>query len=162
MLKMKALIITFLSLCGLTTAYGETANNSIYLELGGNAAAYSVNYERNFEREWGLRMGLGAFKLDNRVEFAVPMMVNKYWGNSTSGYTSNHKLETGLGLVYFTADGKSRIFNDIHRNTLAATASIGYRYLPKEKGLTFKVAFTPIVTNSYLLPWIGFSIGTTF
>jgi len=136
----------------------ETANNSVYLELGGNSVVYSINYERNFDTHWGWRVGLGSVWVGDEFGFGVPVLVNKYWGAKDS----NHKFETGIGFTYFSAYTRS-IFEDdrSYGQTVVGTASIGYRYLPKTEGLTYKVAFTPLIQRGFL-PWVGFSVGYAF
>jgi hypothetical protein len=43
-----------------------------------------------------------------------------------------------------------------------ATGSIGYRYQPDQKGISFKVEFVPIMYNEGVIPAGGISIGYTF
>lgn len=142
----------------LSFASTSVANNCIYLELGGNAAIYSLNYEKNFDANWGVRAGVGSLWLSDEVVLGMPVLINKYWGSDNS----NHKFETGIGAVYFTAASSSDLFRHKHDGDfVGGTASIGYRYLPKTKGMTFKVAFTPVIKD-FFIPWLGFSVGHTF
>lgn len=147
-----------LSVCTTAVLANENANNSVYIELGGNGALYSLNYEKNFDAVWGLRVGLAAVTSRHHLGLGIPMLVNKYWGNESSA----HKFETGIGATYFSYGRTSSIFSHDHSDYIAPTASVGYRYLPITKGMTYKVAFTPLVIGNAFIPWVGFSVGTTF
>jgi hypothetical protein len=45
---------------------------------------------------------------------------------------------------------------------LAASAVVGYRYMPRDGGVSFGVGFTPLVRASKLLPWGGANVGYSF
>lgn len=142
-----------------TVSYATTADNSVFFELGGNAGAYSINYERFLlDQAVSARVGVGSLWVGNYAGVAVPATVSGLWGNPCS----NHKFETGLGATYFSADRKSRLFSSRANSTVMGTAIVGYRYLPKENGMTFKAGFTPIFNNDVFIPWLGFSVGHSF
>jgi hypothetical protein len=139
-------------------SHAAMPENSVYLELGGNAAGYSVNYERLFpERNLGLRAGLGALWSSHHAAVGVPVLVNKYWGNANS----HHKFETGVGTTFFSAGKKSNMLSS-RASQVMGTATLGYRYIPSSNGMTFKAAFTPIFNQNAMIPWVGFSIGHSY
>ena len=137
------------------------AKNTIFVELGGNAAIYSINYERFFEESWGIRVGIGALWDSENTVALVPLLFNKYWGNQNSP----HKFETGLGATFGHHHERDRYwghnYHNIHQGVMG-TATLGYRYLPKEKGMTFKFAFTPFFDQDTFIPWVGISLGYAF
>ena len=152
---------TILFLSMISPAIGlATPSNNTYFELGGNAAGYSLNYERYFtDNDIGFRIGAGCIWEGNYVALGAPVMLNKLWGNPAS----NHKLETGFGTTYFSASKRSKLFDfDRNNNIFMGTASVGYKYIPKSGGITFKAAFTPIFNQDVFLPWMGFSVGHSF
>src|SRR5260221_11230018 len=76
------------------TAAMRTAQNSIFLELGGAGGLYTINYERLFgESGVSFRVGLGYMGWDVSTSvdgsataskaswFAVPILANYYLGN---------------------------------------------------------------------------------
>lgn len=150
-----------LSVGVMAAANAEAPKNSTYLELGGNAGVYSLNYERHITEDMGVRVGVGSLWAGKYAGFAVPVMANKYWGNPDS----NHKFETGLGTTIFTGLDREKSF-DLKKtgknSALTGTATVGYKYMPKASGMTFKAAFTPIFNSEGFLPMVGVSVGHTF
>ena len=45
---------------------------------------------------------------------------------------------------------------------VAATAVVGYRFIPRDGGVTFGLGFTPLVRTSRFLPWGGANVGYAF
>jgi hypothetical protein len=148
-------------------------DNQVFLELLGNGLLYSLNYERFFTA-WSQRLGLrgGAsfitYKISsangagNLVLATVPVVASWYWG------PSSHKLQLGLGAsaLYVSAatDATGQRFSGSEEGLgIAATAVVGYRYLPREGGFTFGIGFTPLLRSGRgLLPWGGASGGFAF
>ena len=84
----------------------RNATNSIFLEGGGPGLAYSLNYERIFENDFGLRVGFSYLSVSGTASagtstangtismWTVPVLVNYLgvnWGN--------HSLELGGGAT---------------------------------------------------------------
>ncbi len=155
----------------------RTAMNSVYLELGGNAAWYSLNYERFMMDDAAVRVGLMFMTFSVSASsgtstatgsgswLAAPLTVS-YLGIGSP----NHKLELGAGAVmmYFSASGASS-FNAVANANgfiVAPTAIVGYRYVPVDGGFNFKAGFTPLFISaggkSTFLPWGGISVGYGF
>src|SRR2546429_9082512 len=88
----------------------RNATNSIFLEGGGPGLAYSLNYERIFENDFGLRAGFSYMSFSgsagsssaSATMWTVPVLAN-YLGLGSG----NHSLELGAGatLVGVTGSG---------------------------------------------------------
>ncbi len=148
-------------------------DNQVFLELLGNGLLYSLNYER-FLTAWNQRFGVrgGAsfitYKISsangagNLVLASVPIVASWYGGSSA------HKLQLGLGAsaLYVSAatDATGQKFSGSEEGLgIAATAVVGYRYLPRDGGFTFGIGFTPLLRSGRgFLPWGGASGGVAF
>jgi len=158
----------------------RSAHNSIYVELLGNSYYYSLNYDRMITEYLSLRIGIMAIshdvmKINKSISGEVwdemyhyPLMIN---------YLSpgNHKFELGIGVQFF----KHIVDEDWYEHLLRysygpldqpqqvfsfySTATIGYRYQPKDGGLIFRIGFTPIFGEDIgFKPWGGLSLGICF
>jgi hypothetical protein len=147
------------------------APNAVFVELLGNGLVYSINYER-FLCRWpiGLRAGASFFtykvsdaKGSGNLTLATFPFVASYYVGSTS-----HKLQLGLGatVIYLAAstDATGTKYEGPGAGLgLAATAVVGYRYVPMGRGITFGAGFTPLVRPSKgFLPWGGVDVGYAF
>jgi hypothetical protein len=154
----------------------RTARNSLYVELGGNAGLYSVNYERFVMDDAALRIGLmymsvsasttagGTTSTGNASWFGAPLMFS-YMGVGSR----NHKLELGAGVVLMNFSAGASTFSATSNASgfvVAGTATVGYRYVPVDGGFNFKAGFTPLVLQAagtlYFQPWAGISVGYGF
>jgi len=148
----------------------RTAPNVVFAEALGVGLLYSVNYERIID-EWnvGLRGGVSYFTYavssygasGNLTLVTLPLVASYYFG------WRSHHLQLGLGatLLYteVATDSQGTKF-DGERSGLgiAATGVVGYRFIPRDGGLSFGVAFTPLVRTSRFLPWGGANVGYAF
>ena len=161
-------------------AQDRSAANSIFLEGGGPGLAYSLNYERIFADDFGLRVGFSYLSISGTVSsgttsatgsatlWAVPVMVDYLglgWGN--------HALELGAGatIVGLSASGTMGPFAGSGSGTLAfGTAILGYRRQPVDGGFQFRIGFEAVAgkglslsnpdPNSFgVLPWMYMSLG---
>ena len=156
---------------GQTFAQSETAEkSSVYLELGGVAGLWSLNYDRElWEINESLRLngkvGLGMFSEFNGAGFPdviAPVSGMILWGK-------RHKVEAGGGVTYVNwtlrhilVDGTVG-FN--RKSDLLGHLILGYRFQKLEGGLMFRINYTPIIINYSNKPfehWAGGSIGYTF
>jgi hypothetical protein len=148
----------------------QAASNVIFAEVLGNGLLYSINYERIIER-WniGLRAGASYFtyavssygKSRNLKLASFPMIGSYYVGSPT------HKLQLGLGATILytgaSSDSTGTTFeSERSGGAVAATAVVGYRYLPPDRGFSFGVGFTPLLRSSSFLPWGGAHAGYIF
>jgi hypothetical protein len=134
---------------------------SFYMQLGGAGLAISANYDARFNAErngWGYTVGIGGFSAEGNSVITVPFQVNYLIGEHTS------MLQVGGGATFLHSTGnntgKTWSFDKI--TGFVATGSIGYRYQPDQKGISFKVEFVPIMYNEGVIPAGGISIGYTF
>jgi hypothetical protein len=140
----------------------RVASNTFFVELGGNAVAYSLNYERFFTPRIALRVG-GMFlrgEADDGTSATVglfPVMATYLLG------AGNSHFETGAGIGLATAGvSDTDIGGDWGDSAVYGTATFGYRYQKPEGGVIFRAGFTPIYASGTLLPWIGVSVGYGF
>lgn len=146
-----------------TTAAPHVASNTFFVELGGNAVAYSLNYERFFTPRLGVRVGgmfLRAADEEGPGNINVglfPVMATYLLGNG------NGHFETGAGVGFGTAGvSDTDLADDWNGSAVYGTATFGYRYQKPEGGVMFRAGFTPIYAGGTLLPWAGVSVGYAF
>ena len=153
-----------------------TARNAVYLELGGNGAYYSFNYERILHQK-------GAFKLAARAGVSVvPVNIQsqRYMGTLvplevTALYgRSKHHLEAGAGVspyLFPYSDYNSwEQEYDGYKPGVIIPFRLGYRYQKPEGGFFFRVGYTPFVEHIRRLiyqvsfNWLhgGISFGKSF
>jgi hypothetical protein len=145
------------------------AHNAVFAELLGNGLIYSINFEHFI---WpipiGIRAGASFFTYSvsdvsgsgNLTLLTFPVTASYYWG------TLRHKLQLGLGATLLYTSASSDSTGTSYGSSglaIAATAIIGYRYLPVGRGFTFGGGFTPLLRASRgFLPWGGLNAGYIF
>jgi hypothetical protein len=143
--------------------------HAAFVELLGNGLLYSANYEL-LVRPWnvGLRVGTCFFTTKisasqgsgNLTLVYVPIVANYYLG------TVHHKLQLGLGatVLYVNAASDSTgVKFEGAGPGVAATAVVGYRYFPRDRGFSFGLGFTPLLrAQKGFLPWGGIDAGWVF
>jgi hypothetical protein len=145
---------------------GKKASNSLYLELLGNGALYSLNYDRMLSNSVSGRIGLMSVPVDEATSglneddvkvslTTVPIMINYLKGG-------NHKLEIGGGVVLIFVSADIKEVGTIVASGVAGTATLGYRYQPRAGGFNFRLGFTPIFGQGGFSPWGGLSLGYSF
>ncbi len=148
---------------------GSFARNSVFVELGGNALLYSVNYDHKFFDHASARIGAMYFSvsaddpnsLNGRVSvFLAPIMANYLVGDG------NSRLELGAGLVVAGASGSGTVDNEqldeFRGGGVGFTSTVGYRLQPRDGGFLFRIGFTPIIAPGTFIPWFGLSFGASF
>lgn len=146
-----------------------TTRNAYYVEAGGNALLYSVNYERMVAAGLSARVGISLvpawipFVGDDGGDgggllVMVPVQAGYVFG------TGNHHLEVGAGATFGNAavdigglEGKE--------NWVFGTGTIGYRFQRPEAGSLFRLTITPLfieVLDVGMIPMIGLSYGRSF
>ena len=138
------------------------ASNTFFVELGGNAVVYSLNYERFFTPKLGVRVG-GMYLMgddDAGTEVGIglfPVMATYLLG------AGNSHFETGAGIGIATAGvDETDVGEDWGDSAVYATATLGYRYQKPEGGVIFRAGFTPIIASGTIVPWAGVSVGYAF
>ncbi len=167
MIRYVWIVLIFVSLCfGQQSEKMIRARQGIFIEALGNGFMYSLNYERYVGKHFDWRIG-GMYFATERLHsedgqhsgsialFLLPVMANYLLGNG------NHKLELGGGPLLLYLSGSV----DDHRShsglALRATARIGYAYLPAHGGFTFRVAYTPLLTDTFS-HGVGVAVGYAF
>ncbi|HVH41491.1 MAG TPA: hypothetical protein VM925_04080 [Labilithrix sp.] len=146
------------------------AANVIFAEVLGSGLLYSLNYERFVDR-WnlGLRAGASFFTYDvssygstgNLTIVTFPLLASYYLG------WRSHKLQLGLGATILhtkvATDSQGTAFEGERSGTgLAPSAVVGYRYVPRDGGISFGIGFTPLLRATKFLPWGGATVGYVF
>jgi hypothetical protein len=134
---------------------------NVYLEVGGAGLAISANYDSRFgdQRDgWGYNIGVGGFVSGGNKVVTVPFQLNFLIGDNSS------MIEAGVGATFLhsTGDNKGKTWEFDNITGFVATGSIGYRYQPQQKGISFRVAFVPILYDEGIIPAGGISVGYTF
>jgi hypothetical protein len=145
-----------------TAAGPRVANNTFFVELGGNAVAYSLNYERFFTPKIGIRIGGMYLQADDDAGTQVGVGLFPVMATYLLGAGNSH-FETGAGIGFATAGvSDSDIGGDWGDSAVYGTATFGYRYQKPEGGVMFRAGFTPVFADGTLLPWVGVSVGYAF
>lgn len=139
--------------------------STFYFEVGGNAVFASLNYDLIFDSKYGVRIGISPGLLfidsstDNNKEdynYDLTALISafKLYGSAS------HKVETGLGALFGEAITPRE---NKYPAVPALFLNFGYRFsTTKEKGLSFRLMFTPSINKNGITPWCGASIGISF
>ena len=143
------------------TAAPHVASNTFFVELGGNALAYSLNYERFFTPKLGVRVGGMYLQADDDAGDQVNVGLFPLMATYLLGPGNGH-FEIGGGVGLATAGVEDIDIGDDRASTVYGTATFGYRYQKPEGGVMFRAGFTPIVASGNIIPWVGVSVGYAF
>jgi len=131
--------------------------SQIYVELGGPGVIYSINYDGRLSKKdkgIGVRIGFGAASAEGSSYFALPVGLN-YLAGGGGNY-----FEFGAGATFVSGNDVS--IGDSEHGTFG-WLSLGYRRQAyRKKGITWRLAFTPIFGSGYFIPYAGGSIGYRF
>ena len=143
---------------------------------------YSINYDMRTAKgrrdAWGFRVGIEKISTistdtstgvveKTRITFtAVPIVLN-YLIGKRKGF-----LELGIGATYFKFTGKATGFASVESyqqetfsesfGSIIGSFNIGYRHVPYKNGFMYRVAFTPLIVSTVVLPFIGIGLGYHF
>ena len=160
LLKLIPVVILFTTV--LSSQTKEIAQNSIHLELLGNGLIYSLNYERIIVENFGARLGIGYWQVnesggDNKTTLmTVPVMVNYLLGSKSS------KLELGVGICYINYSEATEEFLGVDESATLGTATFAYRYQRPEGGIMFRAGVTPLFGSIGFQLWFGVGFGYAF
>lgn len=142
----------------------QYAKHSVYLELGGNAGLYTVNYDRKFTDHFSGRAGFMVFggqsdqPTDDRIGVAILPITANYLAGSGS-----HRLELGAGPLFMAAGGELERYGSVGEAGLAGvTSTFGYRYQSIDGGFVFRIGLVPFYSASRPQLWAGLSLGYSF
>jgi len=157
---------------GITAQAPAPAQNALYVELGGNGAFYSINYERYLRPDMAVRVGGSFMSIDASAGSAesksswltIPLMF-EYLGVASGP----HALELGGGvdLMWFSGTASTFDATAMDKGVIpVGTATLGYRYSAPDGGFVFRAGYTPLffVTTStkQVFHWGGMSFGYRF
>lgn len=132
-------------------------NKGAFFELGGTGGIASINYEKMVFKKGitalGIRAGFSTFKVDRNSGWTLifPVLPEVIVGNG------KHRFEASIGQTFSITTKGAPFF--------LMPATIGYRFVPEEKKIYYRIAYTPMM--AYLFDfqyqhWGGFSIGYRF
>lgn len=139
----------------------------LYAELGGPSLA-GINFDTRFSKKengFGGRIGIGGYTFDGSGMLTVPVGLNYLIGKAES----KKFFEIGLNITYINSSQKvttspSTESQSDFSNTYG-TITLGYRYQPIGKGVTFRFSVNPLFSfkNSVFMPFYGgISVGYKF
>jgi len=145
----------------------DRRGKAIYVELGGNAFIYSVNFDTRFKETTG---GLGARIGFSTVgdHFAIPLMISYMAGKKDS----NHFFEISGGMTYFNYEEPYVVADRSFDQQFMPTFAFMYRRQPRYGKFVFRVGITPLIgfweesdegeALLGILPMFGMSFGRAF
>lgn len=183
-----AIALIMLVLFNLQAQKNEMATRSVFVEVGGPSLAYTFNYDFRFDRNtltsWGLRAGIGGFKLSDQSLITLPIQATRLFGKG------KHYFEVGGGITFmnyrstytsyeYTYDPDTgqyiESFMDVTRKdwhfildidktpAMMGTLNFGYRKIPVDGGFTFRANLTPLFNNHGFWPlFAGIGLGYAF
>lgn len=163
---MKYSSLILLSVFTTLSSIGQTQikNNSIYIELGGNALFTSINYERKLfnNLNFTAHFGTGVYGI-KPTYLTIPFGV-KYHFN-LKGWTDF--VDIGFGATYSRADVK--LYKTIDRknpnfkqtNFWNFIPNLGYKKVTKNN-IMYRISLTPVFNHNDMIPFIGLSFGKYF
>ena len=146
------------------------AKNAGFIELGGNAGLYSLNFDRIYYYKEKL-------KLSGRIGFAphfngIYIEQEYVLENNFILFKNPHHLELGLGATLQRRynERPNEIDNYFWENILFGVARCGYRYQKQDDGFFLRAGLTPIFMSidaegfhsNYFQFWAGLSVGVSF
>ena len=168
--KMNKLIgLTYLFLlfiAGGTKSIAQPGNSSIFIEVGGAAGLWSINYDASvfeFNRNAQLqtRIGLGLFsefKNDQYADVFCPITISVLLGND------EHFVEVGVGQTI--SNYSHRDWNNetgFGRTTeILTNLNLAYRFQSLQSRFLLRIAYTPFIILDSQIPfqhWFGLSLG---
>ena len=143
-----------------STGYGPVCEEAMYLEIAGQSAGITLNFEHKYFKSQphnlALRLGIGGFLF----RLCVPVSLSYLLGH-------DHMLEIGTGGLYVTGEtvdlfsGKTQgTYSDLY-----VTGFAGYRYEQERGGFLFRAGVTPLIllsTTSKVDDHFSLSAGLSF
>lgn len=163
---LKKLIPALFLLLGLTgkaqpnVVPADSSLNELFLEAGGIAGHLSFNYARHVGKSKNLlwRFGAGVILGGNKaITIPAGVFYEKKFKNP------HRMLEFGTGIclsgspINNVVNSKSKITS--YYPYLAPTIAFKSR---SPSGLSWRLAFDPLIGNEGILPWAGLSLGRSF
>ncbi len=143
----------------------QGSKQSVFVELGGSAFLYSINYDTRFFNTpdgLGARGGIGYLAGGGAQLASVPILLNYLLGNN------GHYFEMGVGptILHARISDPSGFVGrrfDAAGTFVAGTLNLGYRYHPQAGGFQFRAGITPLIAAGFVFPvWPHISFGYAF
>lgn len=138
-----------------------TGTNNWYIELGGAAFAYSLNYEKILYRKnkigWTGRVGFAVGYKDGYILNQFLMDAGAVYAPFSTSFLlgsrdRKERLELGLGFTLIAHNGQQET---------VPTGVLGIKVIETNK-VCFRVGYTPYLRNGVYYNWFGVSIGRNF
>jgi len=148
----------------------DPAKNAGFIELGGNAGLYSLNFDRIYLYKEKLRLSarLG-FAPEPQGFYIEQVYVAE---NNLILFSNPHHLEIGLGATMQRRynERPNEPDNYFWENIWFGILRCGYRYQKQDDGFFFKAGLTPAIMSKdalgshpeYFRFWAGVSIGMSY
>ncbi len=153
---LRGAVSTAILFAGSTQPLRAQGRNHVFFEAGGSGLLYSANYERLVGPSSAIRLGYSSS--DTGVLDYTAVFGGLAWmpGGGRRG------IEFGLTLGALDIKRFLFLFSDQREAGLYGSAILGYRWLPRVRGLSFRLAATPLFSPSGAAPWGAVSLGYVF
>jgi len=155
-----------------STAQIVDLKHAAYLELGGTAGIWSVNYDltalniSNFKI--GARVGFGFLTegyAGTTIDLHIPLTVNFMYA-----FKKNHHVELGIGTQIASYEIRSvKSATDIgwmRKTEALGNYTLGYRFQNPDGGFVFRAFYSPLFYQDGIYfryeHWAGVSVGYAF
>jgi hypothetical protein len=152
---MKKYVVSVVAILLATSSSKAQNAKAVFVELGGAGLA-SINYDMRFtKKESGIggRIGIGGFSLgpkDNKTTaIFIPVGLNYIVGKD-----ERHYFEFGGGITSVILSDNFAGGSEKFKSTFGYV-DIGFRLQPKEGGVFFRAAITPIFNKDFFWPYYG-------
>lgn len=132
---------------------------TLYLEMGGNAAATSVNADVVMRKHYFTRFGLG---FNYRMPYEFETLVCDGEFVAMAGYLFGGEassLEMGIGTVVDMSTHYRNAILDGNNSRFKPTGTLALRFQSMVPGAMIRLAYTPFFDATHWRNWWGFSVG---
>ncbi|HET6922982.1 MAG TPA: hypothetical protein VFI16_07535 [Anaeromyxobacteraceae bacterium] len=145
------------------SAQERTARNGLYVELGGSAGIWSLNYERFVTDDVSLRVGGSYTSVTDSFSTSVSLATFPLTASYLGVRSGSHALELGAGVVFASASvSTTSVGVEAFGSGVIGTAILGYRLAPLDGGFNLRVAVTPLFGEGGFFFWGGVALGGLF
>ena len=144
------------------TYHEPDGKNYWYLEIGGAAFLYSLNYEKLLMRTetlgWTGRVGVGYGFTDRTFLNKIKLEPNQVLAPFTTsillgGKDRKEKIEIGAGFTLVATSPTNR--------EIVPTGVLGFRVIDDNQ-MCLRIGYTPFFRNKQYQSWFGVSLGQFF
>jgi hypothetical protein len=186
---MKKFIVTLTFAITVCFSFAQKENKITYRKsinvdlLGGGLTAnlsFDMRLKKGVQDGIGFRAGIGGFSMNNLITtdaegnrgvsnfslVTIPLEVNYLIGKRRSAF------ETGVGILNYYSTSNGAIIKQNTNNVVTYDAKgfdfgavylkLGYRFQPLKNGVTFNVAYTPLINGAGFQHCFGLGLGFSF